>query len=79
MALSLAYFIETAKARHLWRFIVKTAFKVPSKVERQELLRWARAEFDHNKHVTDPEKIRYLVSIGTKQVNDMAKTLNFPR
>lgn len=46
--------------------------------QRQELREWARHDFERHAGETSVEKIKYLVSHGTKEVNDMAKYMQLP-
>lgn len=66
--------METSKSRLLWRYIVRTCYQLP-RPQRQEMLSWARYEFDRHKDETDVQTIKYLVSNGTKQVRDVAKNI----
>lgn len=71
--LSFQFFTQAAKSRQLWRLIVRTANKSPQ--NRDELLGWARAEFNQHKNETDPTKIRFLVGDGLKRTREMAEML----
>lgn len=75
--LSLQYFIESSKSRQLWRFIVRSTNQLPSN-QRDELKEWARHDFMRHRQETDPERIKYLVAQGTKEVNDMVKYMQLP-
>jgi hypothetical protein len=47
--------------------------EIPNPDSRKEMLAWARSEFERHRHETDPQKIKYLVAMGTKEAQSMSK------
>ena len=72
--LSLSDFLLHQRVIALWRDIIRTTNKIPkSSSTRHEMKTFAREEFERNRSVTDPVKIRYLVSTGKTQLDEMRK------
>ena len=72
--LSLSDFLLRQRVLSLWRDIVRAVNKIPKESPtREEMKTFAREEFDRNKDVKDTTKIRYLVSTGRTQFDDMCK------
>lgn len=74
----LAFFTEAAKAKILWRSIVRTAYK-SSPAHRKDILQWARSEFEMHRHEEDPDKIRYFVADGIQRTRELATMLGTSR
>lgn len=74
----LAFFTESARAKNLWRFVVRTAYK-SAPVHRREILGWARSEFEMHRHEEDPDRIRYYVAEGTRRTKELETMLGISR
>lgn len=62
--ISLDHFIQRQRALALWKDIVRSTVSISDRDMREEMLRFARAEFEKHRHVTDLGHIRYLISVG---------------
>ena len=72
--LSLSDFLLRQRVLSLWRDIVRELNKIPKESStREEVKNFAREEFERNKDVTDTTKIRYLVSTGRTQFDEMSR------
>ncbi|KAG5360578.1 hypothetical protein CJU89_3655 [Yarrowia sp. B02] len=71
---SLEHFVQAAAARQLWRDICKAAYTTPP-TTRNELIAYARSEFDRRKNESDILKIRYYISTGTREFQTIAKNM----
>ena len=72
--LSLSDFLLRQRVLSLWRDIVRAVNKIPKESPtREEMKAFAREEFERNKDVKDTTKIRYLVSTGRTQFDEMCK------
>lgn len=74
---SLSDFLLRQRVLKLWRDIMRTTNKIPKiSPTRTELKRFAREEFERNRTVTDPVKIRYLVSTGKTQAEKIKEGMD---
>ncbi|KAF2235305.1 hypothetical protein EV356DRAFT_500533 [Viridothelium virens] len=69
----LDHFLQRQRALALWRDIVRAIRSVPNSSTKYELRRYARAEFERNKQVTDIAHIRYLISTGKTEFDGMKR------
>lgn len=60
----------------LWRDIVRAVNNIPPSPTRDELHRYARAEFERNRNVTDLTHIRYLISTGKTEFDSMKRYID---
>ncbi|KAM0691781.1 hypothetical protein Q7P36_007981 [Cladosporium allicinum] len=70
--LTLEHFLQRGRVLALWRDVVRAVNKAPPST-RQELLDFARGEFEQHRKVTDLGHIRYLISTGKTQLDSMAR------
>jgi hypothetical protein len=63
---SLEHFIQRQRSLHLYRDILRRVYSIPpsGKQKRDELIAYARGEFDRHRNVNDIGQIRYLISTG---------------
>lgn len=74
--LSLSDFLLRQQALELWRNVIRTVNKIPKDSSaRSEMRKFAKEEFERNRSVTDPIKIRYLVSTGRTQLDEISKAI----
>ncbi|KAF1973990.1 hypothetical protein BU23DRAFT_462800 [Bimuria novae-zelandiae CBS 107.79] len=73
--LGLDHFIQRQRALALWRDIVRSTASISEPGIRQEMVQFARSEFEKHRHVTDLSHIRYLISTGKTQFDTMKGTL----
>ncbi len=72
--LNLSNFLLRQRVIALWRDVVRTTNKIPKGTSsRREMKEFAREEFERNKGVDDPVQIRYLVSTGKTQLEQIGK------
>lgn len=72
--LNLSNFLLRQRTIALWRDVVRTTNKLPKgSSSRREMKEFAREEFERNKHVQDPVQIRYLVSTGKTQLEQIGR------
>jgi hypothetical protein len=74
--LGLDQFIQRSKTLGLWREILRAVYKIPPSSTRDEMRRFARGEFEQQRHVTDLQHIRYLVSSGKTQFDAMKRYID---
>ena len=73
-SLSLSDFLLRQRVLSLWRDIVRATKKIPkNSPTRTEMKAFAREEFERNRAVRDTTKIRYLVSTGRTQFDEMRR------
>ena len=73
-SLSLSDFLLRQRVLSLWRDIVRATQKIPkNSPTRIEMKAFAREEFERNRAVRDTTKIRYLVSTGRTQFDEMRR------
>jgi len=75
-ALGLDQFIQRQRVLSLWREIVRATNQIPPSQTRHELRRYARAEFERNRHVDDMNHIRYLISSGKTEFDTMKRYID---
>ena len=72
--LSLSDFLLRQRVIELWRNVIRTVNKIPKNSSTyNEMKKFAREEFERNRNVTDPIKIRYLVSTGKTQLDEISR------
>ncbi|KAG7005767.1 hypothetical protein G7Y79_00018g045740 [Physcia stellaris] len=72
--LSLSDFLLRQRVLSLWRDIVRATNKIPkASPTRTEMKAFAREEFERSRDVRDTTKIRYLVSTGRTQFDEMRR------
>jgi hypothetical protein len=75
--LSLPHYIQQQRTLSLYRAIQRSLRKLPrtaaASSQRAELSRFARAEFERNRHVEDLGQIRYLVSMGRAEFESVRR------
>jgi len=70
--LSLSNFLLRQRVITLWRDIMRATNKISKgSSSRREMKEFAREEFERNKGVDDPVQIRYLVSTGKTQLDQI--------
>ncbi|CCX07932.1 hypothetical protein FPQ18DRAFT_112725 [Pyronema domesticum] len=69
---SLQHFIQRGRVLGLWRDILRATKKSRGKTE---LRAWAKSEFVRNREVQDLDHIKYLLSTGRKEFNEMSNYL----
>ena len=67
--IGLDHFIQRQRALALWKDIVRSTASISEESIRQEMLHFARAEFEKHRHVTDLSHIRYLISVFPPELN----------
>lgn len=75
---SLDHFITRSKCLHLYRRIQRSVRPL-DKTTRIELKDWARRDFERNRAETDVNKIKYLLSTGQRQVQQMEASFALSR
>ncbi|KAF2440951.1 hypothetical protein P171DRAFT_488532 [Karstenula rhodostoma CBS 690.94] len=73
--ISLDHFIQRQRVLALWKDVVRSTVSISDRDMRQEMLRFARAEFEKYRHVADLGHIRYLISTGKTQLDTMKGSL----
>lgn len=74
--LSLGDFLLRQRVISLWREVIRTTHKIPQgSSTRTEMKQFAREEFERNRAVTDSAQIRYLVSTGKTQLDEIRNRL----
>lgn len=71
--LSLDQFLQRARVLALYRRIVRGTRRINDPTTRAETRQFARGEFEHHRNVTDLAHIRYLVSVGKTEWENMER------
>ncbi|RYP90813.1 hypothetical protein DL770_003074 [Monosporascus sp. CRB-9-2] len=71
--LSLDHFLQRSRALSLYRTIIRGTRRIGDSATREETRRYARAEFERHRHVTDLGHIRYLLSTGKTEWEAMER------
>lgn len=72
--LSLNHFLQRGRVLALWREVLRATNDLADEGVRTDMRRFARDEFERNRHVTDIDLIRYLISTGKAQLDATRKT-----
>ncbi|KAF2740315.1 hypothetical protein EJ04DRAFT_572170 [Polyplosphaeria fusca] len=71
----LDHFIQRQRVLALWRDILRSTAGISDVATRNEMRRFARTEFEQHRLVDDLSHIRYLISSGKTQFDNMKSTL----
>ncbi|XP_071955734.1 LYR motif-containing protein 2-like [Antedon mediterranea] len=74
--LSLKQFMLRRQVLQLYQDIMKTIRTIPDESQRKELTLWVRQEFRNQKHITDEESIRMMLTKGKMTFKQMCTTLD---
>ncbi|RYO76225.1 hypothetical protein DL766_002948 [Monosporascus sp. MC13-8B] len=77
--LSLDHFLLRSRALSLYRTIIRGTRRIGDPATREETRRYARAEFERHRHVTDLGHIRYLLSTGKTEWEAMERYIGAGR
>ncbi|RPA75211.1 hypothetical protein BJ508DRAFT_365818 [Ascobolus immersus RN42] len=69
--LSFHRFLLRGRTLGLYREVMRRVYKIPSPQLRKEIRDYARGEFERERNVEDEEKIKYLISMGRKEMMEM--------
>ncbi|KAH6657912.1 complex 1 protein [Truncatella angustata] len=72
-ALSLDHFLQRSRVLSLYRTILRGTKQISDRGTRAETRSFARAEFERHRDVTDLGHIRYLLSTGKTEWENMEK------
>lgn len=75
-AMSLDHFIQRSKALGFYRAILRGTARIGDPSTREESRRYARAEFERHREVTDIAHIRYLLSTGKVEWDGMQRYID---
>lgn len=64
-------FILNFQVKRLYYRFVKTAYKMESKSDREELVLMVRGEFESRRNVTEEADIKYLLTYGEMQLKTL--------
>ncbi|KAJ9150339.1 hypothetical protein NKR23_g3816 [Pleurostoma richardsiae] len=74
--LSLDHFIQRSRALSLYRTILRGTRRISDPAGRDETRRFARHEFERHRGVTDIGHIRYLLSTGKTEWEQMERYID---
>ncbi|KAK7488981.1 hypothetical protein BaRGS_00019785 [Batillaria attramentaria] len=69
-------FILRSEVLRLYRDMLRTIKRIPSQQQREELQTWVRTDFENNKHHTDEEVIRMMITKGRISLKELEQTVN---
>ncbi|KAK4208131.1 complex 1 LYR protein [Rhypophila decipiens] len=72
-ALSLDHFLQRSRALAFYRSILRATRRIQDPKTRAETRKHVRDEFERNRHVTDLNHIRYLLSTGKTEWEAMER------
>ncbi|KAH6665342.1 hypothetical protein F5X68DRAFT_265779 [Plectosphaerella plurivora] len=75
-AMSLDHFIQRSKALGFYRAILRGTARIGDPSTKEESRRYARAEFERHRSVTDIAHIRYLLSTGKVEWDGMQRYID---
>ncbi|KAK4162389.1 hypothetical protein QBC43DRAFT_321847 [Cladorrhinum sp. PSN259] len=75
-ALGLEHFLQRARVLSFYRTILRGSRRISDPNTKAETLRFARQEFERNRHVTDISHIRYLLSTGKTEWEGMERYID---
>lgn len=78
-ALSFKRFMLRSEVLKLYREMLRIAKKVPTEQQRKELTDWIRHDFKSNKHVTDEEAIKMMITRGRMSLKELQSTVDLSR
>nr|KAG5701139.1 hypothetical protein BaRGS_002615 [Batillaria attramentaria] len=70
------WFILRSEVLRLYRDMLRTIKRIPSQQQREELQTWVRTDFENNKHHTDEEVIRMMITKGRISLKELEQTVN---
>ncbi|CAI6341533.1 unnamed protein product [Periconia digitata] len=73
--LGLDHFVQRQRALALWKDILRSTASIPDAATKKDMRDFARAEFLQHRNVTDLAHIRYLISLGKTQYDNMKSSL----
>lgn len=71
--LSLHRFLQRQRTLALWREVVRATSRIPDPAVRGEMRAYARGEFERNRAVGDVVQIRYLISKGREELENVMR------
>ncbi|KAK4664338.1 uncharacterized protein QC763_504610 [Podospora pseudopauciseta] len=74
--LSLEHFVQRSRALALYRHILRATRRIADPSTRADTRRFARQEFERNRGVTDLDHIRYLLSTGKTEWENMERYID---
>ena len=75
--LTLDHFLQRQRVLTLWRRVVRATQRIPPQnPARTEWRSYAREEIERSRYVRDLSQIRYLISTGNGQVDQMQRYLD---
>ncbi|XP_071334601.1 LYR motif-containing protein 2 [Trachinotus anak] len=78
-ALSLKQFLQRRRVLGIYRNMLRTIRQVPEEADRKYLRDWAREEFKRNRHATDQDAIRMMVTQANNHLEELQKSLALAR
>ncbi|KAL7620609.1 hypothetical protein AAE478_009604 [Parahypoxylon ruwenzoriense] len=75
-ALSLDHFLLRSRVLSLYRRVIRGTRRIADPATRTETRKFVRAEFERQRRVTDPTHIRYLLSIGKTEWENMERYID---
>ncbi|AEO60129.1 hypothetical protein MYCTH_2309010 [Thermothelomyces thermophilus ATCC 42464] len=75
-ALSLDHFIQRTRVLSFYRAIIRSTRKIPDTKTRAETRKFVRDEFERHRDVKDLGHIRYLLSTGKTEWENMERYIN---
>ncbi|XP_057341015.1 LYR motif-containing protein 2 [Microplitis mediator] len=78
-SMNLKQFLVRQQVITLYRNILRTIKKIPTKEDQSYFLEWARSEFKANKNITDEFAIKSLIIHGENSMKELEKNLNYSK
>ncbi|XP_061669247.1 LYR motif-containing protein 2 isoform X5 [Syngnathoides biaculeatus] len=73
--LSLKQFLQRQNILGIYRNMLRTIRYVPDAADRKYLRDWAREEFKRNKHATDQDAIRMMITQAHNHLEELQRSL----
>ncbi|XP_061900436.1 LYR motif-containing protein 2 [Entelurus aequoreus] len=73
--LSLKQFLQRTQVLGIYRNMLRTIRQVPDERDRKYLRDWARDEFKRNRHATDQDAIRMMITQASNHLEELQTSL----
>ncbi|KAL5010251.1 hypothetical protein ScPMuIL_012556 [Solemya velum] len=76
---TLKQFLLRSEVLKLYRQFIRTVKEVSDSAQRKEFENWIRHDFRRNKHITDEESIRMMITRGRMSLKELETTVEMAK
>jgi len=73
--MTLKQFMVRSQVLKLYRQMIRLTYKLENTNDRKELQKWIRTDFEMNRHHTDEEAIKMMISKGKLSLREIEQTV----